>query len=95
MLLGLEKNLSVLSDVHRRRECSSLIRFVTSRSQMRANRVRVETGLSFEAVEGSTLEDVSTVLKGNNLAFFTHTLCPYAERTWITLLEKVGALLRN
>eukprot|EP00890_Picochlorum_soloecismus_P005869 jgi/Picsp_1/6283/NSC_03633-R1_glutathione s-transferase len=56
---------------------------------MRAKRVEADTGLSFEAVEGSEVEDVASVLEGNNLVFFTHTLCPYAERTWITLLEKV------
>ena len=24
------------------------------------------------------------------LAFYTHTLCPYAERVWLTLMEKVA-----
>lgn len=96
MLLCLEKNLlpvlSVLEkkDLHRRRRCSVLIQYMNSRSQsVRAKRIESETGQSFEAVEGTEVENLSSVLESNDLVFFTHTLCPYAERTWITLLEKV------
>lgn len=28
-------------------------------------------------------------LESRDLVFYTHTLCPYAQRVWLTLLEKV------
>ena len=101
MLLCWEKNLlpvlSVLGkkDLHPRRDCTVLMQYKNSISRMRAKRIEVETGLSFEAIEGTELEDhqVSSALEGNDLVFFTHTLCPYAERTWISLLEKVSVVL--
>ena len=95
MLLYLEKNLPVLSvlekkNLHRKRGCSVFIQYRNSRLQMRAKRIEAGTSLSFEALEGTEVENLSSVLESNDLVFFTHTLCPYAERTWITLLEKVS-----
>lgn len=29
-------------------------------------------------------------LDTQDLVFYTHTLCPYAQRVWLTLLEKVS-----
>lgn len=32
--------------------------------------------------------------QGNQILFYTHTLCPYAQRVHLTLLEKVGIRIR-
>ncbi|KAI8105338.1 hypothetical protein M9435_000505 [Picochlorum sp. BPE23] len=42
----------------------------------------------FVVIEGSRLEDSASLLSEDRYTFFSHTLCPYAERVWLTLLEK-------
>ena len=39
-------------------------------------------------IEGNTLS--GPLDDSKELIFYTHTLCPYAQRVWLTLLEKVG-----
>jgi hypothetical protein len=34
-------------------------------------------------------------LTSNGLVFYTHTLCPYAQRVWLTLLHKVNGIWRR
>ena len=49
---------------------------------------------TFRALEATELgEDFFESIDQYNgtLLFFAHTLCPFAERTWLTLLEKVCA----
>jgi hypothetical protein len=42
-------------------------------------------------LEGHTI--VEALDDSNDIVFYTHTLCPYAQRVWLTLLEKVIAWL--
>lgn len=39
-------------------------------------------------VEGSQLRDTASLNSEDQYVFFSHTLCPYAERVWLTLLEE-------
>ena len=40
--------------------------------------------------EGSGMGAADLTAMDLEVVFFTHTLCPYAERVWLSLLEKVG-----
>ena len=44
----------------------------------------------FKVLEGSRLQSPPSSEPGLT-TFYTHTLCPYAERVWLSLLEKARA----
>jgi hypothetical protein len=36
--------------------------------------------------------DLKGPMEDDGLVFYTHTLCPYAQRVWLAILEKVREL---
>lgn len=59
--------------------------FVQSRGRIRTSAMQESR---FMVVEGSQLRDSASLSAEDQYIFFSHTLCPYAERVWLTLLEK-------